>query len=388
MSLQMDHFKLLEAVKNDAEITQSQVSLVESKIDAVQQGQDGKQREKILAWLSSSNYPAQQSDVISRKQRGTGGWFTSSPEFTSWLHDPSATLFCPGIPGAGKTMIAATTIEFLKTKKATHNTSSAVAYLFFNYKEQESHNVDLLGAITKQLVQNHSTLAKSVIELYERHSEGGTKPPTDEMRDTLQAAVAEFTTTYIVVDALDECSDSNGTRRQPLAQLRLIQSNTGLQLMTTSRPLPEIMALFSTATTLKVRADPDDVKQYVTGQLDRLPRCIQRDVSLQDQVQNQIAKAIDGMFLLARLHVDSLLDKKTKKAVISTLERLSKSQSTLKDAYSDAIERIDNQLNGDVALAKRALSSITLARRPLRVPELLCAFAVEPGQHHLTLITC
>ncbi|KZM20487.1 hypothetical protein ST47_g8336 [Ascochyta rabiei] len=381
VALQMDHFKLSEAIKRDTESTRADIPMIHSRLNTVQQSQDEEKRQKILAWLSQSNHPAQKSDIIGRKQEGTGEWFTSSPKFTAWLREPGATLFCPGIPGAGKTVIAATAIEHLE--KTTRNDTEAVAYLFLNYKEQESQNiVDLLGAIVKQFVQGRALIADHVLELYRRH--GGTvKPSTKELANALQAVVSELGTAYLVVDALDECSDSDGTRRQLLAHLRLTQQHAGLQLMVTSRPLPDVVAEFPIATMLVVRADSDDVKQYVTGQLNRLPRCIQRDISLQDQVRDEITTAIDGMFLLARLHVDSLLDKKTKKAVLSTLARLSKSQSALKDAYGDAIERIDNQLNGDSALAKRALSWITLARRPLRVTELLCAFAVESGATEL-----
>jgi len=60
-------------------------------------------------------------------------------------------------------------------------------------------------------------------------------------------------------------------------------------------------------------------------------------------------------FLLARLHVDSLLDKRTKQKVLSTLDKLSKGSAKLDEAYSEAIKRIDGQLDEDRWLARRAL---------------------------------
>jgi hypothetical protein len=66
-------------------------------------------------------------------------------------------------------------------------------------------------------------------------------------------------------------------------------------------------------------------------------------------------------FLLARLHVDSLLDKRNKQKVLSTLDKLSKGLAALDEAYKEAIERIDGQLAEDRSLAKRALSWITHA---------------------------
>jgi ankyrin repeat protein len=75
--------------------------------------------------------------------------------------------------------------------------------------------------------------------------------------------------------------------------------------------------------------------------------------------------------------VDSLLGKRTKAKVISTLDSLSKGSGALDDAYNEAIGRIDGQLLDDSALAKRALSWISYAQRPLTTGELCHALAVE-----------
>jgi ankyrin repeat protein len=93
---------------------------------------------------------------------------------------------------------------------------------------------------------------------------------------------------------------------------------------------------------------------------------------------NKIAR-----FLLARLHIDSLLDKRTKQKVLSTLNKLSKGSAKLDDAYGEAIKRIDGQLDEDRLLARRAISWITYARRPLTTKELCHALAIEQGDKSL-----
>jgi hypothetical protein len=85
-------------------------------------------------------------------------------------------------------------------------------------------------------------------------------------------------------------------------------------------------------------------------------------------------------FLLAGLHVDSLLDKRTKQEVLSTLKKLSEK---LHDAYDGAIKRIDGQLENDRLLARRAISWITYAQRPLRTEELRHALAIKQGDRAL-----
>jgi len=93
---------------------------------------------------------------------------------------------------------------------------------------------------------------------------------------------------------------------------------------------------------------------------------------------NRIAR-----FLLARLHVDSLLDKRNKNKVLSTLDRLSKGSAALYEAYDGAIKRIDGQLAEDRSLARRTLSWITYAQRLLTTIELCHALAIEPDDKTL-----
>jgi hypothetical protein len=91
-------------------------------------------------------------------------------------------------------------------------------------------------------------------------------------------------------------------------------------------------------------------------------------------ILNRIAR-----FLLARLHVDSLLDKRNKQKVLSTLDKLSKGGEKLYDTYSEAIKRIDGRLAEDRSLARRALSWISYAQRLLTTTELCHALAIQPS---------
>jgi ankyrin repeat protein len=90
-------------------------------------------------------------------------------------------------------------------------------------------------------------------------------------------------------------------------------------------------------------------------------------------------------FLLAHLYIKSLVGKSTKTKVISALEALSKGPEALKDAYSEAIVRIDSQPQGDRTLARNVLSWISYAQRPLTTGELCHALATEPGDKELDL---
>jgi hypothetical protein len=261
-------------------------------VDAIQHDQDRQRHRLIMDWLSSADFPAQQSDFIARRQEETGLWFLNSPKFTDWVSGTSQTLFCPGIPGAGKTMMAAIAVDHLQ--KTVQTADVGVAYIYCNYKRQADQTTSsLLAAMLKQLVQDQPSIAKPLSSLYDHHEVRRTRPSVEETLIALQSVLADYSRTYVVIDALDEYVHDH--RRELLSKLRDLQSKTGLRLMATSRFIPDIVEDFNGLPQLEVRADDMDVKRYVAGQTDRLPRCVQRDDNLQELVQNKIVEAVDGM---------------------------------------------------------------------------------------------
>ncbi|KAF9776764.1 hypothetical protein IL306_005009, partial [Fusarium sp. DS 682] len=85
-------------------------------------------------------------------------------------------------------------------------------------------------------------------------------------------------------------------------------------------------------------------------------------------------------FLLAQLHLDSLVGKRSPKAVRAILKTLPSDSSTSKaydKAYDDAMKRIEDQLTDQAILAKEALMWISCARRLLSPLELQHALGIE-----------
>jgi hypothetical protein len=74
--------------------------------------QRDQEHEKILEWLTPINYTPQQNDYI---KEATTGNRPMAPRLSRipWLKTGKQTLFCPGIPGAGKTIITSIVIKYL-----------------------------------------------------------------------------------------------------------------------------------------------------------------------------------------------------------------------------------------------------------------------------------
>ncbi|KAL9082847.1 MAG: hypothetical protein Q9159_006137 [Coniocarpon cinnabarinum] len=341
------------------------------------------QHDLVMQWLSPIDFDAQQYDIISRRQDGTSQWFLDSPEFKRWMQGPCKTLFCPGIPGAGKTMMAAVTVEYL-IEQAESDRDIGVAYLFCSYKAQIDQTTrNLCAAMLRQLVKRRPDLGAPAVDLYNRNSQRGSKPSLDELMQAIKSICSSCSTTYIVIDALDEWSPTSSKQSHLISTMQDLQDRGNVRVLCTSRFLPAVEQFFQSDSRLEVRASEQDIRRYIAGQISQLPSRIRSDEEIQKDLQDKIIKAADGMFLLARLHFDSLLDKTTPKKVRVALSQLREGSEAIDHAYKDAIDRIDRQLAGHRDLARKTLAWMTYAQRLLKTEELRHALAIEPDESSL-----
>jgi hypothetical protein len=286
--------KLSQAIKDDTMSIRDALPPLQESTIAIRDVQSLQQHHDIMEWLSPTDFPAQQHDIITRRQEGTGQWFLGSPEFKSWLQGCNKTLFCPGIPGAGKTMMAGITIDHLCREISSE--SVGLAYLFCNYNRQADQNLSsLFAALLKQLVRSRPDIAAPVKDIYDGHSRLNSRPSISEILGALQSVCLSYTTMFIVVDALDECADRDGTQSRLIDELQNLQAKVDLRLLFTSRFIPDIVLKFRSNPVLEVRAREDDVGRFIAGQIPRLPKCIQRDEELRNTIQTRISQAVDGM---------------------------------------------------------------------------------------------
>ncbi len=286
----------------------SQVALEAKRgVDLLNQRHDRREateeQKAILDWLTPIDYALQQNDFVSRRQPGTGKWLLDSEEYQTWLHTTKATLFCPGIPGAGKTILTAITINDLTTR-FSRDADVGIAYLYCNFRRRDEQKAyDLLASLLKQLSQAQSSLSDSVKLLHEKHQHQRTRPSLDEITKALQSVAATYSRVFIVVDALDECQTSDGSRTRFLAEIFEAQARSGANVFATSRFITEISGRLENPVTLEIRANEDDVRQYLDGQMFRLPGFVVRSQELQEEIKSCIVKSVQGMYV--SIHVTS-----------------------------------------------------------------------------------
>ncbi|KAF2176589.1 purine and uridine phosphorylase [Zopfia rhizophila CBS 207.26] len=361
------------------------LSDVREGVDELLRVQHNQEYEAILKWLTPIDYAPQQSDYIRRREEGTGEWLLNSNEFQDWINQRKATLFCLGIPGAGKTIISSIVVDYLNAK-FRNNVGVGVAYIYCSYQpQQEQKAEDLLSSLLKQLAQERPTVPSDVQNLYDRHRTKRTRPSFDEVVRALHSAIQLYSRVFIIIDALDEYYASNNEgQKRLLSEVFSLQDKVQLSLFATSRFVAEIASQFKGCISKEIQAQDDDVLRYVNGRIPQLLRSQGlENPDIQETIRRGIVKAANGMFLLARLHMDSLMSQPTLGHIKRVLQNLPQGMKGLDETYAQAMRRIEGQEEGYRELAKHILAWITYAKRALSTAEIQHALAVHTDKAEL-----
>ena len=218
-----------------------------------------------------------------------------SHPFIEWLEGKKKTLFCPGIPGAGKTMIASIVVNHLKT--AFPDDKTGRAFLYCIYKRQDNQKVDdFLAALLGQLAARQSMVPESICKWYGEHRKGEkSRLSQNEIREALSSITKTYSRTFIIIDALDECK-TNHIRNELLSEIYKLQEVSDTRLMVTFRPNIALNPP-SNVRKLEIRAYEEDVGEYLSGRMSELPSVVQDNNELQCTIKTRILSLVDGMYV-------------------------------------------------------------------------------------------
>ncbi|KAJ7584530.1 hypothetical protein C8J56DRAFT_829768, partial [Mycena floridula] len=164
-------------------------------------------RKAFLDWISKLDFQATQMETYAKHALGTGDWFFKRPEFVDWRDGKTKFLWCPGIPGAGKTILSSIIIDCLRSLSSP---APVVLYIYCDYTHQSDQtSTQLLGSMLKQLVQHCPSISDHLVILHNNHLSQKTFPGVAELFTALQTETSFHEHVYIIVDALDECSEEN-----------------------------------------------------------------------------------------------------------------------------------------------------------------------------------
>ena len=408
---------------------------------AVKSAMEGLQIRSLIDWLSPLNFIAKQDLLYKEHHEGTCKWFLESDEFRQWKEGENSMLFCPGIPGAGKTFlssIATNDLGGMRTNQ-TQRENIAVLNLYCKWDDPQSQTIDgLLCSLLKQVVQKYGTASEGLIKMFNEHQKKETRPSRTELQNALGSELSPFKRTFMVVDGLDELLEEKN-------RLTLLETLTALpgkvNVMVTSRPLKSIVRHFAdfyssnaqcdvcearalryqhrclecedlvdegfqlcqecvdkgkrcyweshdlvkqfSSFVIDIMAVEEDLEIYVQTRIqtsDFLRQCVKKKNALLPEILDNVVYATNGMFLLAKFHMDTLASKLTPGAVSAALRTLPKE---LDGIYAEAMERIQDLQPSHKDIAMYFLQWVAYAEEPLQMREIEHAIAVAEGTHEI-----
>ena len=189
--------------------------------------------------------------------------------------------------------IRSTIINYLEH---TRKTSTGIAYVYCTYNDPLYTAENLLASLLEQLCQQQSLICSEVLASWKSHSRLRTRPLMPEWSNLLQTVGRDFPELFVVIDALDECSEWNRNREIFLAEVR--KSLPHARLLVTSRHIPTIESKFRRDLRVDIRANDEDVKSFLTtyiNQREEFADLIGEREDLREEIVRTIVGQTDGM---------------------------------------------------------------------------------------------
>lgn len=248
------------------------MTIISAATTETQQLLKNKEDTNVLNWVSPNDYGSEQNEALKRWHPETCRWFLSSQQYQTWLEAQGRTLYCPGIPGAGKTIMSAAVIHNISVNPST-NSSVGLAYVYFTFSRQrEQTGEHVLASLLMQFLRKQASVPNFVRDIYEHHKRSGMRATREELMNMLSPVILQYERAYIVLDALDECTTENQCRTEILSNMLALQVSASVNILVTSRENEEIVSMLKqreTATSiLPIRAQDGDVGIFLHRQLE------------------------------------------------------------------------------------------------------------------------
>lgn len=251
-------------------------------------------RREFLEALPSLNFDMKHWNVHNECLTGTGQWFLSSKIFETWLEKQGGLLWCPGIPGAGKTVMASIVVEKLQ-HICTMSKHYVVVYIYFDYALRKQQNLTaIFGDLLAQTLRKQPAISSKIREKFEHLQLSHKNLTKREYLQLLILAFKSFSRIFIVVDALDECTGYD--QRAFMSDLQSIDSRNNI--LVTSRPIDSIAKMFEGGDRVDIVATSDDMEAYVRKYLQdnyELSDMVQEDPNFERRIIATVLKSAQNM---------------------------------------------------------------------------------------------
>ena len=289
----------LEAWSSDVSITIDEISDNAKQLLSFARSEE---IDKIKNWLSPPDPWTNHFAARHLHQAETGKWVLENDAYKAWLGGSTRHLWLHGKAGCGKTILSSTMVEnVLHHCRQAVDFGSAPFYFTFSDKAKQTYEA-LLRSLAAQLGTQEPGLAVMREKYDQRHNlKGGFS--IEILLPLLLDVLAVYDTTFVVLDALDECPEDSGVfseRSKLFAGLGYLSKEAAnLKILMTSRDIPDIrhcmLRLPAKQLPIHAPAVDSDISRYVAEQLSKGPYFTKLKAKSLVDIQDTITAKADGM---------------------------------------------------------------------------------------------
>lgn len=258
------------------------------KIDDIHDHLKQDQRKEILRWISAIPCETHHRDNISTVLAGTGTWLLTCEEYRQWqTSSTSSFIWLSGVPGCGKTKLAALVAEtYLERHRTQSSQPPPLGYFYCSRRggddQDRSNPSEILRAILRQLCSRTSqallrgAVAQAYQQIKELADDVGSQPNRFTIADTVSQILrnTEADPVVIIIDALVEMDLY--VRDDLFAALTRIvgESLNVIKVFLSSRRDADICLAFDGCTSVCVDEGMNhtDIDNFVVHEVDRAIR--------------------------------------------------------------------------------------------------------------------
>lgn len=312
--------------------------------------------------------------------QGSGGWLHEESAYKQWLAGQNRLLWLFGGPGAGKTHLSAWLIKQLMEDGQSAAEGFSVSYFFVKEDSEALRDVNtMLKTLAWQIAQQDADYKSYAASVCEK------KTMTITYDETWQNLFLGYFNTSlssprpvtIVIDGLDE---ANAESRRALLRLLLPLTKSGItssiQVAVISRPSLKgdtDRDMFKSGCIIEVSRGKTkrDINQYVKERLEDVrllrtmrkikPDGLKKANKLGSLILKRVSEGADGVFLWAKLLLDSIINKDQKQIEMA----ITNAPSSLDDMIWSVFRRMDDDGDLDHDVVRKIIHLVTYAREPL-----------------------
>ena len=337
---------------------------------------------EVMAWLGA---PQSTNHVTARKRRApdTGDWLLVSPDYIHWMKTSGNVLWLHGTSGCGKTVLFSKIVDAIKVVCDTGH-STAIAYHYFDFNDKRRNLAEsVVRTWLTQLCGQSIELPERLRSEYERRSylsDTGTAI-VDTLEEILRTLILKFEHVYLLLDALDECSDPLELEQVQAILERIRQSSPSrVHVLATSQYNRDLQDYFENAGATRINLlDTElakDIGIYVRSRLRDDLKLKRQPPDVQNEVELTLVNNSQGSFRWVACQINALKRCTSTAALRNALHSL---PNDLPQTYIRMFHNIDS-INRCTAI--KILKWASFSFRPLNLHELCEALAIDLDSNH------